>query len=59
MAEIINLRRARKGKAREAAAEKAAENRARFGKPKHERQQQQAEGARATKALEGHKREEP
>lgn len=57
MAEIINLRRARKGKAREAAAEKAAENRARFGKPKQAREQEKTEAARASKVLEAHKRE--
>ena len=59
MAEIINLRRARKGKAREEASAKAAENRARFGKTKAERVKEAVEAERATKALDGHKREEP
>jgi hypothetical protein len=37
MAEIINLRRVRKTKAREQKEAVAAENRARFGRPAHER----------------------
>ncbi len=37
MAEIVNLRRARKTKAREQKEAVAAENRARFGRPAHER----------------------
>jgi hypothetical protein len=58
MAEIINLRRARKGKVREAAEAKAAENRARFGKTKAEREKEAALAERAAKALDGHKRED-
>lgn len=37
MAEITNLRRVRKTKAREQKEAVAAENRARFGRPAHER----------------------
>ena len=37
MAEVINLRRARKAKARADKEAVAAENRARFGRPAHER----------------------
>jgi hypothetical protein len=37
MAEIINLRRARKAKARQGAADTAANNRLRFGRTKAER----------------------
>lgn len=59
MAEIINLRRARKGKARDEASAKAAENRARFGKTKAEREKEALEAKRAVKTLDGHKREEP
>lgn len=59
MAEIINLRRARKAKAREEASVKAAENRVRFGKSKGERAKAAIEAEQATKALDGHKRKEP
>ncbi len=37
MAEIVNLRRARKAKARAEKETTAAENRARYGRPAHER----------------------
>jgi hypothetical protein len=37
MAEIVNLRRARRAKARVKKEAVAAENRARFGRPAHER----------------------
>jgi hypothetical protein len=37
MAEIVNLRRARRAKARVEKEAVAAENRARFGRPAHER----------------------
>jgi hypothetical protein len=37
MAEIVNLRRARKAKARADKEAVAAENRARYGRPAHER----------------------
>lgn len=56
MAEIINLRRARKKKAREDAAKIAAENRARHGRSKAERARDAAEAARAERSLEGHRR---
>ena len=56
MAEIINLRRARKGKVREEAEAKAAENRARFGKTKAERMKESIETERVAKTLDGHKR---
>jgi hypothetical protein len=58
MAEIINLRRARKGKARDEASAKAAENRARFGKTKAQRLKEATETERAAKTLDGHKRED-
>ena len=57
MAEIINLRRARKLKAREAAADGAASNRARFGRTKTERMNEAAENARIATMLDGAKRE--
>jgi hypothetical protein len=55
MAEIVNLRRVRKQKAREEDAARADANRARFGVKKPERQQREAEEDRAARAHEGHK----
>jgi len=54
-AEIINLRHVRKQHKRAEAAELAAENRAKHGRPKSERKQDELESARASKELEGHK----
>ncbi|GGE24007.1 hypothetical protein GCM10011360_10640 [Primorskyibacter flagellatus] len=59
MAEIVNLNRFRKNRAR---AEKRAEadaNAARHGQTKAERQQTEAEKAQAAKRLDGHRLEEP
>ncbi len=58
MAEIINFRQARKGLARKAAEQQAAENRARFGRSKAEKQRDAAEQARLRKELDGAKRED-
>ena len=58
MAEIINLRRARTGKARTQAETKAAQNRERFGRTKAQRLKQEAEAERAAQTLDGHKRED-
>ena len=55
MAEIVNLRRVRKQKARTEDAARADANRARFGVPKPERQSREAEDDRAARAHEGHK----
>ena len=55
MAEIVNLRRMRKQKARTEDAARADANRARFGVPKPERQQREAEATRAEREHEGHK----
>lgn len=55
MAETINLRQVRKRKAREEAASKAADNRARFGQPKAERKLREAEAGRAERAHDAHK----
>ncbi len=55
MAEIVNLRRARKGKARAEKEARAADNRVRFGRTKAEKQQAAAERARTGKALDGKK----
>ena len=57
MAEIVNLRRARKQKMRAEDAARAEANRTRFGTPKAERQSREAEQQRAARAHEGHKLE--
>lgn len=53
MAELINLRRARKAKAREKAEADAAANRVAFGRTKAERDQSRAEAERTTRDLDG------
>jgi Domain of unknown function (DUF4169) len=58
MAEVINLRLARKARATEAAA-LAAENRVRHGQSTSERRQRQAEDLRAAHNLAGHLRDKP
>ena len=58
MAEIINLRRIRKQKARADKEEQAAQNRALFGRTKAEKLKQAAEKAQADKHIDGHKRDE-
>lgn len=59
MAEIINLRMARKAKARSADKAQAETNRAQHGRSKHERKATQAEIARIDRTVEGAKRERP
>lgn len=59
MAEIINLRNARKQKARVAKDAQAAQNRVLFGQTKAEKLRQAAEKALADKHIEGHKKDEP
>ena len=58
MAEIVNLNKVRKKKARTDKAARADENRARFGRTKQERQRQGADKLRAERHLEGHRRGE-
>lgn len=58
MAEIINLNRARKTRAKAAQAEEASINRAAFGLTKMERQKAQAERDRIQAVLDGAKRED-
>jgi len=58
MAEIINLRRARKAKARVDAARQADANRIAFGRTKAERQATAADADRTRRLLDGAKREE-
>lgn len=55
-ADVLNLRMARKRRAREAARADADASAARHGEPKALRDAREAEAARAAKALEGHAR---
>jgi len=57
VAEIVNLRTARKRQARAQAEAKAAENRAIHGRTKHEKQASHAHEAREGRRLDGAKRE--
>lgn len=57
MAEIINLNRARKAKARAAKETTAAANRAKHGRTKAERAKDRLEAERAGKVLDDSKRE--
>lgn len=59
MAEIINLRNARKQKARADKEAQAAQNRALFGRTKAEKLKQASERALADKHIDGHKKDEP
>jgi hypothetical protein len=58
MAEIINLRAARKARTRADAAVTADANRAMFGRTKAEKQRDAAETARRAKLLDGARRDE-
>ena len=55
MGEIVNLRRARKGRERKRREAEAAENRVLFGMTKDERRRLTAERERAERGLEGHR----
>ncbi|KPF65984.1 hypothetical protein IP69_16050 [Bosea sp. AAP35] len=55
MAEIVNLRRARKQRVRQDAEKQAQQNRIAFGRTKAERSLTQAEQSKAERALEGHR----
>jgi hypothetical protein len=57
MAEIINLKQARKAKARVVKDNEAAANRVKFGRSKAEKQAEAARLALEAKRLEGHKRD--
>jgi hypothetical protein len=57
MAEIINLNKARKAKAKTAGAAKAVENRAKFGRTRAERARDDAERARIERAVDESKRD--
>lgn len=58
MAEIVNLRLARKARARGEAAVKASQNRALHGRTKAERATERAEAERARRLLDGARRED-
>ena len=58
MAEIINLRKARKAKARADKEAEAAENRAKFGQPKEERTQSAAAKELLDRKLDAHRRDD-
>jgi hypothetical protein len=57
MSEIVNLRQAKKRRARAEKEAQAAANRATFGRTKAERKQTAAERARALRDLDGKKRD--
>lgn len=57
MAEPVNLNKARKAKARDAAKATAAENRVRYGRTKAEKAKTAAEANRSAERLDGAKRE--
>ena len=56
-AEIVNLRRARKEKARAGKEREAEANRIAFGRPKAEKLTTKAERETAVRKLDGHKRD--
>lgn len=58
MADVVNLRLARKARDRAAAAKLAEANRAKFGRTKAERDAEAQAAARAERLLDGAKRED-
>ncbi|WP_082765800.1 MULTISPECIES: DUF4169 family protein [unclassified Phenylobacterium] len=58
MAELINLNKARKAKARAAHKAQAAENRVRFGQTKGQKDVARLDAERARRELDGKKRED-
>jgi len=59
MAEIVNLRQAKKQAARKAARTAADTNAAKFGRPKAERDLEATRAEQAARRLDGHRRETP
>ena len=59
MAEIINLRRVRKQRARQEAEQQAQQNRITFGRTKAERSLTDAERDKAARTLDGHRLASP
>lgn len=58
MNDIVNLRRARKHKARALAEREAAENRIQYGRTKNEKKQTKALNDAAQRKIDGHKRDD-
>lgn len=58
MGDIVNLNKARKARAKADAEKKAADNRAKFGMTKAEKQKIADEKDRLARHVEGHKREQ-
>lgn len=58
-ADLINLNRARKEKAKRDRLAEAEANRVKFGRTKAEKLKDKAEAERATRTLEGHRRDAP
>ncbi|MBV1689519.1 DUF4169 family protein [Novosphingobium sp. G106] len=58
MAEIVNLRLARKARDRDAAAKQAAANRSKHGATKGEKLRRQQDAERLTRTVDGAKRDE-
>lgn len=58
MADIVNLNRVRKAKARDVAGAKAAENRAKYGQTKAERARLAAEKAKLRAITDGAKKQD-
>ncbi|MBA4802631.1 MAG: DUF4169 family protein [Euryhalocaulis sp.] len=58
MAELINLRQFKKRKARQEDADRAAENRAKFGRAKAEKKAADVEADKRRRDLDGKKRED-
>ncbi|MBZ9937667.1 DUF4169 family protein [Mesorhizobium sp. BR1-1-16] len=58
-ADIVNLNRFRKGKARAEKDAAATENRTRFGRTKAEKERDTIEAERETRRLDAHRREDP
>ncbi|WP_179379873.1 DUF4169 family protein [Jannaschia marina] len=54
---VVNLNHARKARARDAKAVRAAENAVRFGRSKSEREAEAARAGKARRDLDGHERE--
>ncbi len=57
MADILNLNKARKARAKAQSAAKAVENRAKFGRTKAQKATDEAERARISENLDGARRE--
>ncbi len=57
MSKIVNLNKARKSRARDAARKQADANAVKFGRTKSEKAKEQAEAERENRDFDGHKRE--